>query len=280
LCLELPTARTTLICAARGVDGLLLGAGNVHTVEQAEAAVRGGGRFASAPATKMEVVHACRELELRFFGGAAMPSEIERLALLDLWTLRIFPAVPLGGLAFLRAVGPMYPAMHFIASGGIGPESLRSYLTLASVLAVCSTGLLRAGLCARAATTDRMAGGRKRCGPWLRHSVGPAGAVRLHVGKVIAQTGIRISVFMGYPPGPVAVRLALVLGGPAASSGRPDVGATTTQLGAVVREVAGDGAVVHQILQANPHEYEPGPDDIRSTVGAKLVVESGASTTG
>jgi zinc/manganese transport system substrate-binding protein len=73
----------------------------------------------------------------------------------------------------------------------------------------------------------------------------------------------------------VAVRLALVLGGPAASSGRPDVGATTTQLGAVVREVAGDGAVVHQILQANPHEYEPGPDDIRSTVGAKLVVESG-----
>src|SRR5215813_7064545 len=58
---------------------------------------------------------------------------------------------------------------------------------------------------------------------------------------------------------------------------RPLVVATTTQLGDVVREIAGDRAVVHQILQPNsdPHEYEPRPADIRSTAGAKIVFESG-----
>jgi ABC-type Zn uptake system ZnuABC Zn-binding protein ZnuA len=58
---------------------------------------------------------------------------------------------------------------------------------------------------------------------------------------------------------------------------RPLVVATTTQLGDIVRQVAGDGAEVHQLLHANsdPHEYEPRPADIEATAGAQLVVASG-----
>ncbi|MDA0183671.1 metal ABC transporter substrate-binding protein [Solirubrobacter phytolaccae] len=58
---------------------------------------------------------------------------------------------------------------------------------------------------------------------------------------------------------------------------RPVVVATTTQLGDIVRQVAGDGAEVHQVLQANtdPHEYEPRPDDVKAVAGAKVVFESG-----
>jgi zinc/manganese transport system substrate-binding protein len=66
-------------------------------------------------------------------------------------------------------------------------------------------------------------------------------------------------------------------GGAPASSERPLVVATTTQLGDIIRQVAGDDAEVHQLLQANsdPHEYEPRPADIEATAGAKLVFESG-----
>ena len=58
---------------------------------------------------------------------------------------------------------------------------------------------------------------------------------------------------------------------------RPLVVVTTTQLGDIVRNVAGDAAEIHQLLQANsdPHEYEPRPDDIEATAGAKVVFESG-----
>jgi len=62
-----------------------------------------------------------------------------------------------------------------------------------------------------------------------------------------------------------------------AAPGAIDVVATTTQLGDVVREVGGDQVAVHQILQPNtdPHEYEPRPDDVKRTAGAKVVFESG-----
>ena len=75
--------------------------------------------------------------------------------------------------------------------------------------------------------------------------------------------------------------LALVAGcgGEAGSDDgdRPVVVATTTQLGDLVRNVAGTGAEVHQILQANsdPHDYEPRPDDVKAVAGAKVVFESG-----
>src|ERR1044072_1159008 len=73
---------------------------------------------------------------------------------------------------------------------------------------------------------------------------------------------------------------ALVLAGcgGSSSSDRPLVVATTTQLGDIVRELAGPGVEVHQILQPNsdPHEYEPRPRDVKATLRARVVFESGA----
>ena len=80
----------------------------------------------------------------------------------------------------------------------------------------------------------------------------------------------------------VVTAAALALGGCSSSSGsssggRPEVVASTTQLGDFVRAVGGDRVVLHQILQPNtdPHEYEPRPGDVQATAGAKLVVLSG-----
>jgi 2-dehydro-3-deoxyphosphogluconate aldolase/(4S)-4-hydroxy-2-oxoglutarate aldolase len=145
-CLELAHARLGTIRAARRVKGLLVGVGNVQSPDAAEIASRGGAHFATAPVTDMEVVHACRELELPFFPGVATPSEIGRLAALGVRTVRLFPVELLGGPAFVDAVASVYPQMRFIPSGTIGPESLRGYLKLPSVLAVAGNGLVRADL--------------------------------------------------------------------------------------------------------------------------------------
>ena len=66
-------------------------------------------------------------------------------------------------------------------------------------------------------------------------------------------------------------------GGSAGGSGGVNVVATSTQLGDFVRAVGGDRVDLHQILQPNtdPHEYEPRPQDVRATAGAKLVFTSG-----
>ena len=124
------------------MDGLLVGAGNLRSPQDAEAAVRAGAHFATATATNTEVVHACRELELPFFPGVTTPTEIERLALLGVRVMRVFPATPLGGPAYLQAIAESYPELRFIPSGGIGPEHVRGYLRTPSVIAVGVGGLV------------------------------------------------------------------------------------------------------------------------------------------
>jgi len=61
------------------------------------------------------------------------------------------------------------------------------------------------------------------------------------------------------------------------SGARPTVVATTTQVADLARQVAGDRAEVSQILAANadPHDYEPRPSDVKSVSGAAVIVRSG-----
>ncbi len=66
-------------------------------------------------------------------------------------------------------------------------------------------------------------------------------------------------------------------GGSASSAGGPNVVATTTIAGDLVRNVAGDRAEVTTVLpeNADPHDYEPRPSDAKAVAEAGLVVRSG-----
>jgi 2-dehydro-3-deoxyphosphogluconate aldolase/(4S)-4-hydroxy-2-oxoglutarate aldolase len=152
-CLEVtfrtPAAEAALRRACE-VDGLLVGAGTILTLEQAEVAAAAGAAFALAPGTNEDVVRRCRELGLPCFPGVATPSEVERARALGLRALKVFPAEQLGGAPFLRALAGPYPDVRFIPTGGIGPGTLADYLALPSVLAVggswlVAPDLLRAG---------------------------------------------------------------------------------------------------------------------------------------
>jgi ABC-type Zn uptake system ZnuABC Zn-binding protein ZnuA len=86
----------------------------------------------------------------------------------------------------------------------------------------------------------------------------------------------------------IALTVALAAAGLAAcgdgagagkSGGPPVVVATTTQVGDLARQVAGERATVRQILQPNsdPHEYEPRPSDVKAVSGAAVVLRSGGA---
>jgi ABC-type Zn uptake system ZnuABC Zn-binding protein ZnuA len=66
-------------------------------------------------------------------------------------------------------------------------------------------------------------------------------------------------------------------GGEAQVAERPLVVASTPVVADIVRQVAGDAAEVEQVMPANadPHDYEPRPDDVKAVAGAKIVVASG-----
>jgi ABC-type Zn uptake system ZnuABC Zn-binding protein ZnuA len=62
-----------------------------------------------------------------------------------------------------------------------------------------------------------------------------------------------------------------------ARGGRPTVVATTTQAADLTRAVAGDRVAVHRVLppNADPHDYEVRPHDVKALADARLVVRSG-----
>jgi 2-dehydro-3-deoxyphosphogluconate aldolase / (4S)-4-hydroxy-2-oxoglutarate aldolase len=121
------------------IDGLLVGAGTVLSPEQLERAVDAGARFAVAPGTNASVIAAAQGVGVHFVPGVATPSEIEHARSLGCRVLKVFPASVVGGPAFIKAVGPVYPDVRFVPTGGVNPENLASYLELPAVLACGGT---------------------------------------------------------------------------------------------------------------------------------------------
>ena len=129
-------AAAEAIARAAEIDGLLVGAGTILSVEQLHSAVEAGARFGVAPCLNPDVVAAAQESGLPFFPGVATPTEIDRARELGIDTVKVFPAGLLGGPAFLKAMAAVYPDVGFIPTGGIDAASAPEYLAIPAVVAV------------------------------------------------------------------------------------------------------------------------------------------------
>lgn len=114
---------------------LLVGAGTVLTIEQADRAIDGGASFIVAPGTNPKVVEHCLKRGVPIAPGVATPTDIELALSLGLDTLKFFPAEVLGGISALKAISAPYGNVRFIPTGGISPKNLLDYLQLPNVLA-------------------------------------------------------------------------------------------------------------------------------------------------
>ena len=160
----LPIAEVTFRTAAAAeslrriaaeLPDLLAGAGTVLSVEQAAQARSAGARFIVAPGFNPAVVDYCLEHDVPVFPGVATPTEIEAALQKGLDTLKFFPAEPLGGLPFLKAVAAPYGGVSFIPTGGINLTNLFEYLAFPRVLA-CGGSWMAPAEWARAQQFDRI----------------------------------------------------------------------------------------------------------------------------
>jgi 2-dehydro-3-deoxyphosphogluconate aldolase/(4S)-4-hydroxy-2-oxoglutarate aldolase len=148
-CIEIAFRRpgaADAIRAARDAGDIMVGAGTVLTVEQADAALKAGADFAVAPGTNERVVGHCIDAGLPFFPGVATPTEIDRARWLGLKVVKVFPAAQVGGPSFLKAVAATYPDVGFIPTGGVTVENLRDYLAVPAVVACGGSWLVPADL--------------------------------------------------------------------------------------------------------------------------------------
>jgi 2-dehydro-3-deoxyphosphogluconate aldolase/(4S)-4-hydroxy-2-oxoglutarate aldolase len=160
--LRTPRAMEALRRIATEVPDMLIGAGTVLSPGQAAEARAAGARFVVAPGFNAGMVEFCQSVDLPVFPGVCTPTEIELALGAGLSVVKFFPAEPVGGLAFLKAVAAPYTMVSFIPTGGIGPSNLASYLTFPRVVAcggswIAPSDLIAAGLFDRIRDTTRAA---------------------------------------------------------------------------------------------------------------------------
>lgn len=131
---------------ARTVPEVVVGAGTVLTVEQAQTAVAAGAMFIVAPGLNRKVVEFCLQRNIPVLPGVATPSEVEAALELGLDAVKFFPAEANGGLDFLKALAAPYRSVHFVPTGGITPSNLLSYLTFPRVLACGGSWMVNSDL--------------------------------------------------------------------------------------------------------------------------------------
>jgi len=117
------------------VPEMFVGAGTILTASQAAAARDAGAQFIVAPGFGPRVVEHCQERGIPVFPGIATPTEIEAALEMGLRTLKFFPAEPMGGLAYLKAIAAPYVDVSFMPTGGINAANIASYLAFDRVVA-------------------------------------------------------------------------------------------------------------------------------------------------
>ncbi|GHU66322.1 hypothetical protein FACS1894184_04010 [Clostridia bacterium] len=130
-----PAAEEAIKLAAEALPDLVLGAGTVLSVEQAERAVKAGAKFIVAPGFNPKVVTWCLENDITVIPGVATGSEIEVAQELGIKAVKFFPAEQLGGLAALKALSGPYYEMKFVPTGGVSEKNIAEYLSFPKVLA-------------------------------------------------------------------------------------------------------------------------------------------------
>jgi 2-dehydro-3-deoxyphosphogluconate aldolase/(4S)-4-hydroxy-2-oxoglutarate aldolase len=125
---------------------MIVGAGTVLTITQAQKAVKAGARFIVSPGFDPMVVDWCLKQNVPVTPGVATPTEIIMGLDKGLDIFKFFPAEALGGIPMLEAMAAAFVGVKFIPTGGISPSNMVAYLELPMVHAVGGSWLVTSKL--------------------------------------------------------------------------------------------------------------------------------------
>lgn len=168
-----PKAADALRVIAQECPDVVVGAGTVLTVQQAAQACESGARFIVTPGFNSTVVDYCIDHAIPVFPGVCTPTEVDAALSNALAVLKFFPAEPMGGAPFLKAISAPYSMVKFIPTGGVNLNNLSAYLSLPCVLA-CGGSWLAPREWVRAREFDRIRQETERAVQTVRQLTGGA----------------------------------------------------------------------------------------------------------
>lgn len=122
------------------------GAGTVTDAELASRAIEAGAQYLVTPYLVPAVAEVANRAQVPLVMGALTPTEIARAEELGAQLVKVFPAAPVGGPAYIRAIrGPM-PSSPIWVSGGVRVEDSLEYLNAGADVVGLTNDLFRPDL--------------------------------------------------------------------------------------------------------------------------------------
>jgi len=139
-------AEAAIQAMSQELPELLVGAGTIVTVDQAQRALAAGARFIVSPCWVDEVVAYCLEQGVPVLPGVVNPDGVAKGLALGLEVLKFFPAGTAGGTAMLDALAGPFGSAKFVPTGGIDASNVADYARRANVLAIGGSWMVRPDL--------------------------------------------------------------------------------------------------------------------------------------
>ncbi len=124
------------IKAMSGVEGAIVGVGTLTQPAEFAAARDAGAVFGVSPGLTPALIEAARSSGLPLLPGVMTPSEVMAAREAGFRQLKLFPAVPAGGIGMLNAIYGPLPDVMFCPTGGISHETASQFLACKNVACV------------------------------------------------------------------------------------------------------------------------------------------------
>jgi 2-dehydro-3-deoxyphosphogluconate aldolase/(4S)-4-hydroxy-2-oxoglutarate aldolase len=134
--LRTPHGLPAIRAVAEQVEGAIVGVGTLSQPEEFGAARDAGAVFGVSPGLTPALIAAARSSGLPLLPGVMTPSEVMAAREAGFRQLKLFPAVPAGGVGMLNAIGGPLPDVQFCPTGGISPETAPQFLACRNVVCV------------------------------------------------------------------------------------------------------------------------------------------------
>lgn len=144
--LRTPAASEAIRDMSRAQPSMVLGAGTVTSVDQADEAVAAGASFIVSPHYDEEIVRHCIERGVPVVPGAVTPTEIAEARRVGLRVTKFFPAEQYGGVSTIEALAGPFAGHRFMPTGGVSVNNLEAYLSSAAVIACGGTWMVKPAL--------------------------------------------------------------------------------------------------------------------------------------
>ena len=139
-------AEESIRIMAEAYPEMLIGAGTVLSVEQAQRAVNAGAKFIVSPGFDEEVVDWCLANNIPVYPGIITPSEATKAVKRGLKIVKFFPAEQFGGVATIKALAAPFTTLKFMPTGGINAKNIRDYLSNSKIIACGGSWMVKGDL--------------------------------------------------------------------------------------------------------------------------------------